>query len=227
MCVQNAFGNRAGLEQGETEQDRVADNAPDGCNRIIGNGYRLDEHRINAYTDQDEEALEAQSKQAAQVVLSHLALFMAAEGGERNGSQTDRHINFDHTSINDDENHDGQDAQGDANEEGLQKKTEQRPHVHLHETGFQPGQAHVVDCGVACHDAAGFGNDFLRQLKDPHDDIKGVGDQVDGAAGLDDPLGNQCRFKTGEIVVLRNHLHQLIAGHQRQENARNGKNCRV
>ena len=50
--------------------------------------YRTDCNRNrDLYTA---EALEAQSKQAAQVVLSHLALFMAAEGGERNGRQTDR-----------------------------------------------------------------------------------------------------------------------------------------
>ena len=80
MCVQDAFGNRAGLEQGETEQNRVTDNAPDGCNGIVRDSHRLDEHSINAHTDQDEEALEAQGKETAQVVLAHLALFMAAEG---------------------------------------------------------------------------------------------------------------------------------------------------
>ena len=175
MCVQNAFGNRTGLEQGETEQNRVADNTPDGRDGVVCDGHRLNENGIDAHTDQDEKALEAQGKQAAQIVLAHLTLLMAAEGGERNGGQTDRHINLDHTSINDDKNHDGQNLHGDADEEGLQKQAKQRPHIHLHEAGFQPGQTYLVDSGVACHDAAGFGNNLLGQFKDAHNDIKYVG----------------------------------------------------
>ena len=69
MRVQDAFGNRAGLEQGKTEQNRVADNAPDGCNRIVRDSHRLDKHSINAHTDQDEEALETQGKEAAPIWL--------------------------------------------------------------------------------------------------------------------------------------------------------------
>ena len=138
-----------------------------------------------------------------------------------------RAINLDHTSINNNKNHDGQNLHSDADEEGLQKQAEQRSYIHLHEAGFQAGQAHLIDGGVACYDAAGFSNNFLRQVKDCHRDVEGIGNQVDGAAGLDDPLGNQGRFKTGEIVVLGDHLHQLITGHQGQENARNRQNGRV
>ena len=227
MCVQNAFGNRTGLEQGETEQNRVADNTPDGRDGVVCDGHRLNENGIDAHTDQDEEALKTQGKEAAQIVLAHLTLLMAAEGGERNWGQTDRHINLDHTSINDDKNHDGQDAQGDADEEGLQKQSKQRPHIHLHQAGFQVRQSGLIDCRVSCDDAAGFSDDSLRQIKNTHDNIKGVGDQVDGAAGLDDPFGNQGRLKAGQVVVLGDHLHQLIAGHQGQENTCNGKNCRI
>ena len=43
-----------------------------------------------------------------------------------------RAINFNHTAIYDDENHDGQDAHSDADEEGLQKQPEQGAYVHLH-----------------------------------------------------------------------------------------------
>lgn len=161
MSVENTTGDGTSLEQGETEQNRVADNTPDGRDGIICDGHRLNENSINAHTDQDEKALEAQGKEAAQIVLAHLTLLMAAEGGERNGGQTDRHINLDHTSINDDKNHDGQNLHGDADEEGLQKQAKQWPHIHLHEAGFQPGQTHLVDSGVACHDAAGFGNNLL------------------------------------------------------------------
>ena len=75
------------LNRVKQSKNRVADNAPNRGNRIVRDSNRLDEHSINAHTDQDEEALEAQGKEAAQVVLAHLALFMAAEGGKRDGCQ--------------------------------------------------------------------------------------------------------------------------------------------
>ena len=138
-----------------------------------------------------------------------------------------RAIYLNHPAVDNDKNHDRQNLHGDADEEGLQKQAKQWPHIHLHEAGFQPGQTHLVDSGVACDDIAGFSDDFLCQFKDAHDDIEGVGDQVDGAAGLDDPLGNQGGLEAGEIVVLGDHLHQLITGHQGQKNTCNGQNGRV
>ena len=58
------------------------------------NDNALDEHRVNAHADHDEEPLQPQSQQAAQVVLADLALFLAAEGGERDGGQTYGEIDF-------------------------------------------------------------------------------------------------------------------------------------
>ena len=92
MCVENAAGESAGLEQGETEQDGVPNDAPNRGDGVGAERDVLNEHRVNTNADHDEEALQAEGQQAAQVVLADLALLLAAEGGERNGGQTDRHI---------------------------------------------------------------------------------------------------------------------------------------
>ena len=89
MCVQDAFGNRAGLEQGKAEQNRVADDAPDGADGIGCKGHSLDEHRIDAHTNHNQEPLQTQGQQAAQIVLPDLSLFPAPEGGKRDGGQAD------------------------------------------------------------------------------------------------------------------------------------------
>ena len=88
MGVEDAAGEGAGLEQGEAEQDGVPNDTPDGCDGVGCKGNALDEHRVNAYADHDEETLQAQSQQAAQVVLTDLALLFTAKSGERDGGQT-------------------------------------------------------------------------------------------------------------------------------------------
>ena len=138
-----------------------------------------------------------------------------------------RAIDLHHTAIHDDENRYTEYFHGKTDEEGLQVEGQQLAQFQGHEGGLQGEQGGVIHRRVSCDDAAGFSDDSLRQIKNPHDDVKGVGDQVDGAAGLDDPFGNQGRLKAGQVVVLGDHLHQLIAGHQGQENTRNGKNCGI
>ena len=79
MGVENTAGEGAGLEQGEAEQDGVTNDAPNRGDGVGCKRNALDEHRVNAYADHDEETLQAQSQQAAQVVLADLALLFAAE----------------------------------------------------------------------------------------------------------------------------------------------------
>ena len=55
MGVEDAAGEGAGLEQGEAEQDGVPNDAPDGGDGVGCEGDALDEHRVNAHADHDEE----------------------------------------------------------------------------------------------------------------------------------------------------------------------------
>ena len=88
MCVENAAGEGAGLEQGEAEQDGVTNDAPNRGDGVGCKRNALDEHRVDAHADHDEKALQTQSQQAAQVVLTDLPLLFAAKCGKWDGGQT-------------------------------------------------------------------------------------------------------------------------------------------
>ena len=223
MRSENGFCHGTGLEQAETEQNSVAHNAPNGVDGIPGNRYALDQHRINCYADEDEKALKTQRKQAFQIVLPHVALLVVAEGCHGDGRKAYHAVNFNHSSVDDDENHDGQDAHGDADEEGLQEKPEQGANVHLHQAGLQHGKPNVVDTGVSGDDAAGIGHHLLCQVKDRHHNIEGVADEPYRNSGLKNPAHDEGRLKLRHIVMLSDHLYQLVTGYEGQDDACNGQ----
>ena len=203
---EDGFRHRAGLEQAETEQNGVAHNAPNGVDGIPGNRHALDQHGVNRHADEDEKALKTQRKQAFQVVLPHVALLVVAEGRHGDGRKAHHAVNFNHSSVDDDENHDGQDAHGNADEEGLQKQPEQGANIHLHQAGLQHGQTNVVDTGVSGNDAAGIGHHLLGNVEHRHHNIEGVGDEPYRNSGLKNPAHDKGRLKLRHIVVLGDHF---------------------
>ena len=88
MCIENAAGEGAGLEQGKAEQDSVPNDAPDGGDGVGCKRDALNQNSVNADANHDEEPLQTQSQQTAQVVLADLALLFTAKSGERDGGQT-------------------------------------------------------------------------------------------------------------------------------------------
>ena len=161
MRSENGFCHGAGLEQAETEQNGVAHNAPNGVDGIPGNRHALDQHSVNGNTNQNQEALKTQCKQAFQVVLSHVRLLVVAEGCHGDGCKAHHAIYLNHSSVHDDKNNDAQYPHGDADEETLQEKPEQGAYIHLHQAGLQHGKPNVVDTGVSGNDAAGIGHYLL------------------------------------------------------------------
>ena len=87
MGVEDAAGEGAGLEQGEAEQDGVTNDAPNRGDGVGCKRNALDEHRVNAYADHDEKALQTQSQQTAQVVLTDLTLLFTAKSRKRDGAK--------------------------------------------------------------------------------------------------------------------------------------------
>ena len=134
-----------------------------------------------------------------------------------------RAVDLNHSSIDDDKNHDGQDAHGDADEEGLQEQPEQWAYVHLHHAGLQHGKPDVVDPCVAGNNAAGICHHLLRHIEHRHDDVEGVGDHPDRNGSFEDPFHQQRRFKLCHVVVLGDYLDQLITGNKGQNYASNGQ----
>ena len=219
---EDGFRHRAGLEQAETEQNGVAHDAPNGVDGIPGNRHALDQHGINCHADEDEKALKTQCKQAFQVVLPHVRLLVVAEGCHGDGRKAYHAIDLNHTPVHDDKNDDAQDSHGDADEEGLQKQPEQGSYIHLHQTGFQHGQANVVDTGISGNDATGIRHHLLCQVKDRHHNIEGIGNEPDRHRRFEDPTHDERRLKLCHVVVLGDHLDQLVAGDKGQDDACNG-----
>ena len=106
MRSENRFRHGAGFEQTETEQDGVADNAPDRIDGIAGNRHILNHHGIDVHSDENENALKSQRKQAFQIVLSHVALFMVAPCCHGNRRKAHHTVDLNHASVHNDENHD-------------------------------------------------------------------------------------------------------------------------
>ena len=223
MRSEDRFRHGAGFEQAETKQDGVAHDAPNGVDGIPGNRHALDQHRINCYADEDEKALKTQCKQAFQVVLPHVRLLVVAPCCHGDGRKAHHAIDLNHTPIDDDKNNDAQDPHGDADEEGLQKQPEQGAYIHLHQAGFQHRQANVVDTGVSGNDAAGIGHYFLGDVEHRHHNIEGVADEPHRNSGLENPAHDEGRLELRHVVVLGDHLDQLVTGDEGQDDACNGQ----
>ena len=73
MCCEDAPRHAAGFEQRKAEQDRVAHTRPDGLGYILVERYVLHQHGVDGHTDDDEEGLEREGKEASEVVLPHAA----------------------------------------------------------------------------------------------------------------------------------------------------------
>ena len=65
---------------------------------------------------------------------------------------------------------------------------------------------------------------MLRHVKDGHHDVEGVGDKNYGNKGLEDPFEEDPGFKIGKVVVVDDHLNQLVAGDEGQDQACNRDN---
>ena len=223
MRSENGFCHGTGLEQAETEQNSVAHNAPNGVDGIPGNRHALDQHRVNCHADEDEKALKTQRKQAFQVVLPHVRLLVVAPCCHGDGRKAHHTVDFNHTPVDDHKNDNAQDPHGDADEETLQEKPEQWSYIHLHQAGLQHGQTNVVDTGISGNDAAGIRHHLLGDVEHRHHNIEGVGDEPHRNRRFEDPAHDERRLKLCHIVVLGDHLDQLITGDEGQDNARNGQ----
>lgn len=73
MSAEYTLRKRTGLKQGEAQKDGVAHNTPDRTDDVITECDRLNQHRINAYADHNQESLESDCKQRTQIILSDIA----------------------------------------------------------------------------------------------------------------------------------------------------------
>ena len=62
---------------------------------------------------------------------------------------------------------------------------------------------------------------MLRHIENGHCNVECVRDQKDCHEGLEDPFEENPGFKVGQVIVIDNHLDQLIAGDKCQDHACN------
>ena len=87
MGPEQGFCQAAGLEQGIAQQDRITHAAPDGRRYVVaGCGNALHQHGIDAHADHNEEGLEAQGKQGAEIVLPRVSPFPIDHRGKWDGT---------------------------------------------------------------------------------------------------------------------------------------------
>ena len=63
VCAHDGTRQRPGLKQCETQEHRVAHDAPDAHHDVVREGDALYHDSIDAYADHDEEALEAKGEE--------------------------------------------------------------------------------------------------------------------------------------------------------------------
>ena len=86
MGIEDGFGKTSGLEQGEAEQNGVAECSPNGLDDVCFRGDVLHQYGVDTDTDHDEKGLECQGQQGAKIILSHAAPFPIDHGRHGNGS---------------------------------------------------------------------------------------------------------------------------------------------
>ena len=133
MCIEHGLGKAARFEQAEAQQHRVAHASPDGVDDVIHKRDILHQNGVDGNADDNQERLEAQRQQGADVVLPHAAPFLAHHGRHWDGGNRGDEIYFNHSSECDNENADGQRPHGNAHEQRLEPQAEQRPQLHFHQ----------------------------------------------------------------------------------------------
>ena len=63
----------------------------------------------------------------------------------------------------------------------------------------------------------------MGDVEHRHDDVEGVGDHPHRNGSLEDPFHQQDRLKICHVVVLSDHLDQLITGNEGQNHTCNGQ----
>ena len=106
MGIEDGFGKTSGLEQGETEQNGIAQGCPYSLDDVSFRGDVLHQDGINADTDHDEKSLEGQGQKGAKIILSHTAPFPVDHGGHGDWPHRRDQIDLDHAAIDDQEDTD-------------------------------------------------------------------------------------------------------------------------
>lgn len=225
VAVEQALGKRTGLKKCEAQKHRIAHTAPDGRGDIRIHDHVLYKHGVDGNTDDNEEALKAEGKQASEVVLSHLTPFPVH--CRRHGDRGDggHKIDFYHAPVHDDEDADVQRVHGESYNGGLQPQAEQRPDLHFIEPCFQIRKAACqIKADIADHNAGSIVDHALRHIEYAHNDIPGVADNEYRTGRFEHPLEDEPGIDFSvHVVFVRNDLNQLHGHYDGEDHTGDGQ----
>ena len=225
MRSKQRFCEAAGLEKREAQEDRVAHAAPNSAGNIVAaQRNALHQYCVDPHTDHNEKRLEAQGQQGAEIILPHHALLPISEGGKRNWGQAGHQVDFDHSAVDDYEDQNTQDFGGQLNHHTLQEQRKERPDLHGLQSILHGCKCSCVHRCISGNESAGAVDHMLCHIKNSHHNVEGVGDEGHGNKGLENPFEENPGFKVGKVIVFNDHLNQLVAGDECQDQACNGDN---
>ena len=114
--MENGFCEASGLEQREAQNNRVRCHREQSRMNVVCDNHAVDQHRIDADADHDEEALKCQSEQAFQIVRADAAPFAVAHGCDGNRRNAHGAVNLNHAPVEDDRNEDRHDFEAQADQ---------------------------------------------------------------------------------------------------------------
>ena len=155
--------------------------------------------------------------------MTGVALLMVSKGCERNRRKAYHEIYFHHSAIHDNKDNSRQCQHRDLNHKCLQIQSQQRSQVHAFQCGLHRCQGRIADGRTAGNQTTASGDHLLRHIKDSHRDIECVRDQGHCQKGLKDPFEKCPGLEICQIVMLDEHLDQLITGDECQHHSGNGQ----
>ena len=224
MRPEQGLCEAAGLKEGEAQEHRVPHAPPDGAGNVVtAQGDAFHQHRVDAHADHNEERLEAQGQQGAEIVLPRVAPFPVHHRGKGDGTYRGHQIHLNHPAIDHQEDADGEYLRTQPHEDALKPKPQQSADAPVRELGLQVGgHAGYVDARIRNNDAGALADHVLRHIEHRHDDVPGVGDDEHRAEGLEDPLEKDPGVEVVKVVLFYDELDELIAHDKGEDDAGDG-----
>ena len=228
MRPEQGFCEAAGLKEGEAQEHRVPHAPPDSAGNVVAaKRNTFHQHRIDAHTDHNEERLEAQGQQGAEIVLSRVSPFPVDHCGKWDGTYRSDQIHLNHSAVNDQEDADGKYLRTQSHEDALEPQPQQGTDAPVCKLGFQIcGHAGYVDARIRNDDACRLVDHILRQIEHRHDNIPCVRDDQHRTERLENPLEEDPGVEVMEIILLDNELDQLVAHDKGEDYAGDGDDDR-
>ena len=155
--------------------------------------------------------------------MPHMPGLPVGDSGEGDGGKTGHQVNFYHASVDNDEHHDIQGRHCELHDKGLQEDSQQGTKLHCLKLCLHVVQGLRRDGGGSLYQPRRLLHYMLGHVKYRHDDVEGVGEHQHSGEGLENPFEEYPGVEVVEVVVVHQHLDELIGHHEGQHQPRYGE----